>query len=207
MVRAADPATGTTYAEPVTALIRHSGLHTMVAIAVDGGGVLQATDHHLFYDATFGTYVNAIDLRVGDQLLEPDGQRVTVESLAVRQADLTAYNLTVADEHTYYVEAGSTPVLVHNDGGVCPVAAMTAAGKASYQTLIDALSRVRAIPVQLRALLSPDQLAAGIEEPICAGCSWDRSSKTRSPVMQRFARTPKLPTSERACQVRLWQIS
>jgi hypothetical protein len=26
------------------------------------------------------------------------------------------YNLTVADDHTYYVFAGNTPVLVHNDG-------------------------------------------------------------------------------------------
>ncbi len=27
------------------------------------------------------------------------------------------YDLTVADLHTYYVEAGTTPVLVHNDDG------------------------------------------------------------------------------------------
>jgi hypothetical protein len=28
-----------------------------------------------------------------------------------------AYNLTIDDLHTYYVLAGNTPVLVHNDGG------------------------------------------------------------------------------------------
>lgn len=30
----------------------------------------------------------------------------------------TAYNLTVNDLHTYYVLAGTTPVLVHNDGEI-----------------------------------------------------------------------------------------
>ena len=31
----------------------------------------------------------------------------------------TAYNLTIADIHTYYVLAGNTPVLVHNAGPGC----------------------------------------------------------------------------------------
>jgi hypothetical protein len=30
------------------------------------------------------------------------------------------YNLTVEGLHTYYVQAGETPVLVHNDGGAPP---------------------------------------------------------------------------------------
>jgi hypothetical protein len=33
----------------------------------------------------------------------------------------TVYNLTVTDIHTYYVIAGSTPVLVHNTAASCPI--------------------------------------------------------------------------------------
>jgi hypothetical protein len=50
---------------------------------------------------------------------------------------MVPYNLTIDSLHTYYVVAGETPVLVHNDGGQTPdfptsnaarLAAMRAAG-------------------------------------------------------------------------------
>ena len=114
LVRAGDPRTGATRAEPVTALINHGGPHVMVDVGLAGGGVLRATDHHPFWDATRGDFVDAIDLATGDELLTADGHRAVVSSVTTRRADLVAYNLTVADLHTYYVLGGATPVLVHN---------------------------------------------------------------------------------------------
>jgi hypothetical protein len=90
----------------------------MVRVAVAGGGSLRATDHHPFWDVTTRRWTDAINLRVGDQLREPDGTLTTVIGTRTYTASLTAYNLTVDTTHTYYVEAGGVPVLVHNSG-VC----------------------------------------------------------------------------------------
>jgi hypothetical protein len=100
----------------VTALIRHTGPHMMVDVTVAGGAILHATDQHPFWDATAGKYEAAVDLRTGDLLREPGGQLVRVSATRIYEQDLTAYNLTVDDVHTYYVLAGDDPVLVHN----CP---------------------------------------------------------------------------------------
>ncbi|MFF4902081.1 DNRLRE domain-containing protein [Streptomyces sp. NPDC001068] len=63
-------------------------------------------------------FVEAEDLRTGDVLQTPTG---TAEITGVRlhHAHTTTYDLTIGSLHTYYVEAGDTPVLVHNDS--CPV--------------------------------------------------------------------------------------
>jgi hypothetical protein len=120
---ATDPATGRTGPATVTALIHHSGPHTMVRIGVAGGSgiaYLDATDHHPFYDVTTGRWTAAADLRPGDRLREPDGSTVAVTGVSRYSADLTADNLTVETDHTYYVVAGTAPVLVHNCGGYLP---------------------------------------------------------------------------------------
>ncbi|MGW1029179.1 hypothetical protein ACWD4J_36795 [Streptomyces sp. NPDC002577] len=55
----------------------------------------------------------------GDVLQTPTG---TAEVTGVRlyHAHTTTYDLTIGTLHTYYVEAGNTPVLVHNDDVECP---------------------------------------------------------------------------------------
>ena len=77
-------------------------------------GKLTTTDHHPFYDITQAAFVDAAHLRPGDHLQEPDGR--TAEVLNVRRYTATAvtYDLTIKGLHTYYVLAGTTPVLVHN---------------------------------------------------------------------------------------------
>ncbi|MFC7531498.1 polymorphic toxin-type HINT domain-containing protein [Actinoplanes sp. GCM10030250] len=127
-VVATDARTGRTAARPVTDLIRHGGPHAMVAVTVQGGATVEATDRHPFYEATSGTYRGAEDLRIGDRLRTPAGGTVGVTALSPYSEDLIAYNLTVADIHTYYVLADSTPVLVHNCGS--SLDDLAAAGKA-----------------------------------------------------------------------------
>lgn len=74
---------------------------------------LTTTFHHPFYDETQSAFVDAKDLHTGDVLQTPTG---TAEVTGVRlyHANSTTYDLTIGTLHTYYVEAGSTPVLVHN---------------------------------------------------------------------------------------------
>ncbi|MCZ1000447.1 polymorphic toxin-type HINT domain-containing protein [Streptomyces mirabilis] len=78
---------------------------------------LTTTFHHPFYDETQSAFVDAKDLRTGDVLQTPTG---TAEVTGVRlyHANSTTYDLTIGTLHTYYVEAGSTPVLVHNANAV-----------------------------------------------------------------------------------------
>jgi RHS repeat-associated protein len=120
-VRATDPRTGKSSPRLVTNLIRHAGLHSMVLVAIVGGGAIQATDGHPFYDATTGDFVTASALTAGHELRLDDGRTVRVASTTAYSEDLTAYNFTVDVDHTYYVsdDAGSN-VLVHNTGA-CPI--------------------------------------------------------------------------------------
>ncbi|WP_189934545.1 LamG-like jellyroll fold domain-containing protein [Streptomyces aurantiogriseus] len=74
---------------------------------------LQTTFHHPFYDETQSAFVEAKDLRPGDVLQTPTGT-AQVAGVRLYHANTTTYDLTVGDLHTYYVEAGATPVLVHN---------------------------------------------------------------------------------------------
>lgn len=116
MVMAADPLSGERGPRKVVDLIRHSGPHTMVAVRLANGTTIDATDRHPFWVANRGAWVDAIDLTAGDILVSADGRRIAVASVGISEQDLTAYNLTVDDLHTYYVLAGQTPVLVHNNG-------------------------------------------------------------------------------------------
>ncbi|WP_412794223.1 LamG-like jellyroll fold domain-containing protein [Streptomyces sp. MS06] len=77
------------------------------------GAHLTTTFHHPFYDETQSAFVEAKDLETGDVLQTPTG---TAEVTGVRlyHAHTITYDLTIGTLHTYYVEAGATPVLVHN---------------------------------------------------------------------------------------------
>jgi hypothetical protein len=65
-----------------------------------------------------GAWIAAGDLRPGDRLLGADGGWNDVTGLRVEANSLDAYNLTVADFHTYFVKQAANdnaePVWVHN---------------------------------------------------------------------------------------------
>ncbi|MFB9831444.1 LamG-like jellyroll fold domain-containing protein [Actinoallomurus acaciae] len=81
-----------------------------------GIGKLTTTDHHPFYDITQATFVEAARLRPGDRLQKPGGQVAEVLDVHRYTATANTYDLTINGLHTYYVQAGTTPVLVHNCG-------------------------------------------------------------------------------------------
>ncbi|XVV05954.1 polymorphic toxin-type HINT domain-containing protein [Actinosynnema sp. CA-248983] len=89
-----------------------------VAVAGPHGvETISATAHHPFYNATTDTWVDAAGLNVGDELDMPGSDRAVVHAVRHYTATLRTYNLTIGTVHTYFVVAGNTPVLVHNQGG------------------------------------------------------------------------------------------
>ncbi|SNS74169.1 RHS repeat-associated core domain-containing protein [Streptosporangium subroseum] len=128
-VIATDPKTGTTTAKPVIALITSHGAKNLVQITVDTDGdrgtatdVIIATDQHPFWVNDQRAWVQATKLQSGAWLQTSAGDRLQVVGIAKwTTGHQCVHNLTVADIHTYYVLAGTTPVLVHNSNGPCGV--------------------------------------------------------------------------------------
>ncbi|MFC0547873.1 RHS repeat-associated core domain-containing protein [Kutzneria chonburiensis] len=88
---------------------------TSLSVATaDGPKTITVTAHHLFWDGTNHSWTNASDLKPGDGLDAAGG--ATVLSVWRFISSIRTYDLTVDDLHTYYVLAGTTAVLVHNDG-------------------------------------------------------------------------------------------
>jgi RHS repeat-associated protein len=113
LVLATDPATGETGPRRVTDVIAGDGTKDLVDLTIDGQ-VVTATGKHPFYDTVRRHWVDAEDVAAGDRLRTPSG---AVEVEQVRRyvaVDQPVFNLTVAGLHTYHVQAGETPVLVHN---------------------------------------------------------------------------------------------
>ncbi|MGW7483467.1 DNRLRE domain-containing protein [Nonomuraea muscovyensis] len=127
-VLATDPETGETVAKPVLALIGGDGDKNLVQISIadetegkSGGvdGVIVATDKHPFWVENLDRWIDATDLKPGMWLRTSAGTFVQVTAIKRWTAPQRVHNLTIADIHTYYVLAGNTPVLIHNDK--CPV--------------------------------------------------------------------------------------
>ncbi|WP_432832846.1 ricin-type beta-trefoil lectin domain protein [Dactylosporangium sp. CA-092794] len=120
-VIATDPRTGKTGPKAVTDL--HINDDTNLAdltLAVTNGGVgtLHTTSNHPFWSETRHQWIAAGELQVGETLHAEDGSPVQVVAVRSFGGRAWMYNLTVRDAHTYYVMAGSMPVLVHNSN--CP---------------------------------------------------------------------------------------
>lgn len=140
-VVATDPATDTTSVEPVTGTIIGSDDRDFTNLTVadpsdsSKSSTITSTQKHPYWNETTRRWTNANDLRIGDHLRTSDGKARSV--LQVRNYHTSprpAYNLTVANLHTYYVVGGDTPVLVHNAdqcGGV--IAAGKSIGMATRQ--------------------------------------------------------------------------
>ncbi|MEU4221708.1 polymorphic toxin-type HINT domain-containing protein, partial [Actinoplanes sp. NPDC026623] len=117
LVLATDPATGVTAPEPVTQLIPGHGREELVDLTVadaDGVGRISSTAGHLFWRTDTRKWVEAGDLRPGNHLRTSSGAQVELLDADARLVETSVYNFEVAKIHTYFVMAGSTPLLVHN---------------------------------------------------------------------------------------------
>jgi hypothetical protein len=102
--------------------IKHdTDLYDLTVHTDKGDQVIHATEHHLFYDSTRHSWVEAAKLPKGDRLTTNDGSDVTVvDGVTPANAGGDMWDLTVPGDHDFYVEAGDTAVLVHNDNGPKP---------------------------------------------------------------------------------------
>ena len=120
-VFAKDEASGETGYKPVIARYGNPYQETVYIEVSDGLGKIQtlvSNRIHPFYSG--GKWIKAEDLKAGSRLFAENGAEQTVQSVTVKQEPLQAYNLTVADWHTYFVKgdkAETEGVWVHND---CP---------------------------------------------------------------------------------------
>jgi RHS repeat-associated protein len=118
-VLATDPDTGETEARPV--LLQHINQdHDLADItikdqATDITSTIHTTARHPFWSTSRHAWVTADYLLPGENLLSLAGaHQETVTSVRAWVGTHTMYNLTIGGTHTYYVLAGSAPVLVHN---------------------------------------------------------------------------------------------
>ena len=96
--------------------VTHLWVHqdTIIDLEIDGHDVA-TTEDHPFWNATDSEWQSADVLDVGDLVVTVDGATLTVDGLDWGSArTTTAYNLTVDDIHTYYVQVVDDEVLVHN---------------------------------------------------------------------------------------------
>ncbi|MDQ1045374.1 polymorphic toxin-type HINT domain-containing protein [Streptomyces sp. V4I2] len=110
--------------ETVTAEITGKGQKDLVRISlsIESGGEkriasVTGTAGHPFCVPELGPWVDATDLSTGAELKARHGVVVRVVGIQRWTQALTVHNLTVVDTHTYYVMAGTAPVLVHNCDG------------------------------------------------------------------------------------------
>ncbi|MEV7179945.1 polymorphic toxin-type HINT domain-containing protein [Kitasatospora sp. NPDC093679] len=117
-VLSTDPVTGETGPRNVDATILTPDDREFTTLKIDGSGgtanYLTATSHHPFWSEIRHQWIDAEDLVTGDTLRTSSGSTVPVAEARNWNARKPAFNLTVDELHTYYVLAGSIPVLVHN---------------------------------------------------------------------------------------------
>ncbi|MEU6310672.1 polymorphic toxin-type HINT domain-containing protein [Streptomyces sp. NPDC047014] len=116
-VLATDPETGLTAARPVAATITTTGdkNFTRLTLAAPGPAVITATDTHPFWLADQKRWAKAGDIRSGSKLRTATGGPVEVLDVSQYEQIQATYDLTVDGIHSYYVLAGTVPVLAHND--------------------------------------------------------------------------------------------
>ncbi|WP_282203144.1 polymorphic toxin-type HINT domain-containing protein [Kitasatospora fiedleri] len=118
-VQATDPQTGASGPRHVESIIYtpdDTGFTELTVVDPDKGrqGSVTSTDHHPFWRLDTAEWIDAADIRPGETLRTENGTAAQVASVRHWTGLQPAYNLTVADLHTYFVLAGQTPLLVHN---------------------------------------------------------------------------------------------
>ena len=178
-----DEASGETGYKPVTARYGNPYQETVYIEISDGLGKIQtlvSNRIHPFYSD--GKWIKAEDLKAGSRLFAENGAEPTVQSVTVKPEPLQAYNLTVADWHTYFVKgdkAETEGVWVHND---CPY------GKSprKIDAVINETNTQRGNITSKHTLSSDEALDAGIKY---LGSEYKEIGKSGSGVYRNKAGT------------------
>jgi Pretoxin HINT domain len=124
-VLATNTKTAKTQAETVTAVLVHhdTDLYDLKIRSGHTISVIDTTSNHLFWvpgaGGHGGRWVKAGALRCGSHLRSPNGVgAVALGGWVPRQHDGWMWDLTIQDDHDFYIDTTVAPVLVHNCGGL-----------------------------------------------------------------------------------------
>ncbi|WTN14348.1 HINT domain-containing protein [Streptomyces canus] len=106
-----DQTTGKRTLKPVTQLF-HRVVDRLVRVET-AHGTVESTENHPYWVQGRG-WTEARDLDPGDTFQTLDGGTDEITGTSAADGPVEVFNFQVADNHTYYVYAGPTPVLVHN---------------------------------------------------------------------------------------------
>ncbi len=116
IVLAANPESGEQGPHVVTKLWVHED--SILDLELEDGSRVTTTEDHPYWNATDERWEEIQSFDRGERLRTPSGGTVATQGLIwPTMHTAAAYNLTVADLHTYYVIAGDKPLLVHNNCG------------------------------------------------------------------------------------------
>ena len=111
-VWAYDEESGENTLQEVIHLIAGEGEKSLVDITLASGEVISATIGHPMYSMEAMGWVDAGELTLDDVLRGLDGSSLPIMDLRSYGEELAVYNLTVAEDHTFYVSDQKT--LTHN---------------------------------------------------------------------------------------------
>jgi len=111
-VWAYDEANQTKSLQEVVHLIKGEGKKELVDITLANGEIITATTNHPIYNLFDHSWKDAGELTTNSLLLNLQDQNVSIQNLNSYSKEQTVYNLTVANDHTYFV--GQSGVLGHN---------------------------------------------------------------------------------------------
>ncbi|MFI8421199.1 RHS repeat-associated core domain-containing protein [Streptomyces sp. NPDC085479] len=117
LVLAGDTRTGRSKAQKVTEVIRTESDKEFVEVSVADGGserVIVATATHPFWVPELDSWIQAGDLAVGQFLRTSAGTLVQISAVRSYNRQQETFDLAVEGIRSYFVLAGSIPVLVHN---------------------------------------------------------------------------------------------
>jgi large repetitive protein len=161
-VRRAALTTAAAAAALATVLASHHAAGTASADLPARGGTITTTYHHPFYDITQAAFTDAQNLHVGDELQTPTGA-ATITNLRLYHTTQTTYDLTINGLHTYYVVAGNTPVLVHNDNNKCDIARLQRSAEFHHSQL-DPIAQEQRDTVVMSTEGGPDLVGSGVRD-------------------------------------------
>ncbi|HEY1918180.1 MAG TPA: Hint domain-containing protein [Streptosporangiaceae bacterium] len=116
-VLATNTRTGKTTPETVTAVMvkRDTDRYDLTIRSGPHTAVIDTTRNHLFWDASLHHWVAANKLSKGGRLQAPDGQQAVADGgTTPKVRDGWMWDLTIQNDHDFYIDTAITAVLVHN---------------------------------------------------------------------------------------------
>ncbi|MDE6285100.1 MAG: hypothetical protein K2M17_05080, partial [Bacilli bacterium] len=84
----------------------------IIDIELDNNEQMHVTYSHRVYDPIHKEWKEVGELKVGDYLVDNNGNTIKITNISVRKGDLTVYNFEVKNNHNYFVT--NKNILVHN---------------------------------------------------------------------------------------------